>query len=509
MTLSYFSGKKQVFERIPEGASNRVRFDLISSMLVDEFDAFAFDHGDDKSRISIAAFNPEHEELNKFLREKFGENFTIYRAEQADIEATLCKAEISLIDEIAPMLLVHGGKNGQMVKIVDALIRRAITSGASDVHVEPLRHETAVRFRVDGMLHTMVTIPQDLHPALVARLKILANMKIDEYRRPQDGRIEPKSHPQISLRMNTVPTLYGEKIAIRVLNDEQKKFNLTDLGFSPEHQIILQRHLEKPFGMIVTSGPTGSGKTTTLYGLLSLIRRDGINISTLEDPIEYALAGANQIQINPHAELTFTSGLRALLRQDPDVIMVGEIRDSDTVIMASSAALTGHLVFTTIHTNDAPSVFTRFLEMKVDDFVVSSIVNLVIAQRLVRKICDNCATEEKLPQAILDKISERPDIVSALAGAGKNPEQTSKSKFRHGKGCESCLNTGYKGRIGLFELMELNREIHDLIFQHPTAERIKEAALKSGFQDMIHDGIRKILAGQTTFEEVIRTTKSS
>src|SRR3989344_55800 len=313
--------------------------------------------------------------------------------------------------------------------------------------------------------------------------------------------------PDTSIRISTAPTLYGEKAALRIMDDSHKNLTLANLGFSQAHEELLRRNAEKPFGMIVTSGPTGSGKTTTLYGLLNLLKKDDINISTLEDPVEFAVNGVNQIQVNPRFDLTFASGLRSLLRQDPDVIMVGEIRDSETVVMAANAALTGHLVLTTIHTNDAPSVFTRFLEMKVEDFVVSSIVNLVIAQRLLRKVCDGCGKEGKISPAVLKKIEERKDVVFELESRGINSNSLKTKKLRSGKGCDFCLGTGYRDRIGIFELLEPNQKMCDLVLEHASADKIRDAARESGFRDIIADGIGKILEGKTTFEEVLRTTR--
>lgn len=481
--------------------------DIMPPQLIEEFRAFIFDMKPEG--VNIAAVNPNDASLRNFARSRFGEKISWFQTSAEDIAEILKLVPRNIGADVESLAAVDGGTNGSTTKIIDRIIKGALEERASDIHVEPLRSSTVIRFRIDGVLHTVVTLPRDFHSALIARLKILANMKIDEYRRPQDGRIEPENLPQISLRVSTIPTLYGEKVAMRLLDDSHRDLLIAKLGFSPEHESIIRRNIEKPFGMIVSSGPTGSGKTTTLYALLNLLKRDGINISTLEDPVEYPLGGVNQIQIDPRFEFTFSSGLRALLRQDPDVIMVGEIRDSDTVIMASSAALTGHLVLTTIHTNDAPSVFTRFLEMKVEDFVAGSVVNLVIGQRLVRKVCDNCAVTKKLDKILVAKIKERRDVVRALEAAGKSANEISNMKVRTGRGCALCLKTGYSGRIGIYEVLELDKTIHDLVLAHSTPERIKEEAEKLGFRDMLQDGVQKIFNGITTFEEVLRTTKST
>lgn len=481
---------------------------LIPRNIIQELGCFVFEKNADT--IKVAALEPKNPVMRNFMLKHFAsQKIEFYKTDNEKLEQILKIFPRNFKEEIEELSQPSTGVNGNVIKIVDSIIAYAIAEKASDIHIDPLRNETAVRFRVDGILHRVSTINRDLHQAVIARLKILSNMKIDEYRRPQDGRIEPENMPDTSIRISTAPTLYGEKAALRIMDDSHKNLSLQSLGFSPVHEELLRRNAEKPFGMIVTSGPTGSGKTTTLYGLLNLLKKDDVNISTLEDPIEFAVNGVNQIQVNPRFDLTYASGLRALLRQDPDVIMVGEIRDSETVIMAANAALTGHLVLTTIHTNDAPSVFTRFLEMKVEDFVVSSIVNLVVAQRLLRKICGKCAKSRPLTELLIKKMKTRKDFMEALERNGKNISDMAKIQFRIGSGCETCLGTGYSGRIGMFELLELNPEIHDLILQHAPAEKIKAAAEKEGFKTMIHDGIEKVFAGVTTFEEILRTTRTA
>lgn len=501
-----------IYTSLPEEEKRRLpsshALDLMPAELVREFRAFVFE-AIENLPVKIAALSPENQSLRQFARTRLGEKIEWFKAENEDIEWVLQNIPKNIKADIDALTRIDGGTNGSITKIVDRVLKGALEEKASDIHIEPLRTITAIRYRVDGILHTVSELPREMHPSLVARLKILANLKIDEYRRPQDGRIEPEDMPHVSFRISTIPTLYGEKAALRLLNDSHKNFSAEKLGFSKENEETLLRNVEKPFGMIVTSGPTGSGKTTTLYALLSLLRKEGINVSTLEDPVEYSVAGVNQIQVNPRFDFTFASGLRSLLRQDPDVIMVGEIRDSETAVMASNAALTGHLVLTTIHTNDAPSVFSRFLEMKVEDFVAASIINLVIAQRLVRKICDSCSVNKKLDLSVIKKIEERGDVIKTLEKTGRNMGVLGKTKFKIGRGCDLCFKTGYNSRIGIFELLELNKEIHDLALEHASAGKIREAAEKHGFKDMLEDGIEKIFAGLTTFEEVMRVTKSS
>lgn len=507
-------GKKKsaiTYAPLPESARttppSKEIFEMFPGELMEEFKAFAFNK--DGETLQIAAVTPELPALRAFTASRFGEAVEWFSCTEQDVVRALKACSRDFKAEIARLAGEGREVNGNIVEIVERIITYALSEKASDVHLEPTRGETVARFRMDGILQGATTFPRSLHSAIVARFKILSNLKIDEYRRPQDGRIEFEKYPDMTIRISIVPTLYGEKVALRILDDSNKTLSVAHLGFGKEHQEILRRSIEKPFGMIVTSGPTGSGKTTTLYGLLSLIKKEGVNISTLEDPVEYALSGINQIQINPRVDLTFASGLRALLRQDPDVIMVGEVRDSDTAIMAANAALTGHLVLTTMHTNDAPSAFTRLLEMRVEDFVVGSVVNLVIAQRLVRKVCSTCAHESKLDEVVRRKLEERKDISEALEMAGIDAAQLETKAFKKGKGCDTCVGMGYAGRAGIFEVLELNKEIHDAILAHTAADRIREIAEKTSYRPMVHDGVAKVLAGATTFDEVIRVTRNA
>lgn len=498
--------------KIPEEAKNKaVSEELLNLMpleLVKEFRAFVFEKTD--KGVKLAAVNPKDKSLMQYAKDRFGKNIEWFLADNADVRHVINCCERNFKEEIQKLAETARETNNNIVRIVNEIIEYAITEKASDIHVEPQRSETIVRFRIDGLLHAVLNLPKTLHPSLVARFKIIANLKLDEYKRPQDGRIEPEEFPMVSLRTSVMPTLFGEKIVLRVLDESSKSISIDELGFSKLHKDIILKNMEKPFGMIIASGPTGSGKTTTLYALLQLLKKDGINISTLEDPIEYALSGVNQVQINPQFDLTFASGLRALLRQDPNVIMIGEIRDSETAVMAANAAMTGHLVLTTLHTNDAASAFTRLLEMKVEDFVVAGTVNLVIAQRLVRKICPHCAKEQIIDKVVAVKIKERRDVMEALEemeeGLSKNIENR---KFFAGKGCKNCYNTGYLGRVGLYEILSPNKDIQDAILRRQSSSNIESIAEKYGFKNMVSDGIDKIFDGKTTFEEVLRTTKNT
>lgn len=503
--------KKQAYPNIADNVRGVIppkeTLMLMPRELVEEFRAFVFENNGEG--VKIAAVDPRLSALRNFAKKRFSQGVKWFLATESDISFILKNYVRDFQEEISRIITLNVESNGNIVALVDSIINYALSEQVSDIHIEPKKNELAVRFRIDGILQTVLRLPPELHPAVIARFKILANLKIDDSRHPQDGRIEPEKFSDLSFRISTIPTLYGEKIALRVLDDSHKELFLQKLGFSEEQEKILLRNIEKPFGLIINSGPTGSGKTTTLYALLSLLSKERVNISTLEDPIEYALAGVNQIQVNPKFNLTFASGLRSLLRQDPDVIMVGEIRDSETAIMAVEAALTGHLVLTTLHTNDAPSAFTRLLEMKVEDFAITSVVNVVIAQRLLRRICDKCAKKEKLDDRIVKKITERKDVTDALKAMKKNTNDLISQPFLAGGGCDACKQTGYSGRIGIFEVLELNKEIHDLILEHAPTERIGTAAKKTGFRDMMADGIEKVFAGITTFEELLRITRNA
>jgi type II secretory ATPase GspE/PulE/Tfp pilus assembly ATPase PilB-like protein len=499
-------------ERLPINAKevtlNRDLLNLMPPELMEELGAFVFGRNDNK--VKIGAVNLNNKVLKQYAKERFNNKVEWYSITKEDLNAVLSNHSSNFESEILSLIDSAPSSNDNIIKIVDKTIQYAFFKEASDIHIEPNKKEAVVRFRIDGILQSVYAIPSNIYKAVVARFKILANLKIDEYRHPQDGRIEPENNPDTSLRVSTMPTLFGEKIVLRVLDDSTKSLSLSTLGFSQKQQKYILNNIEKPFGMIVVSGPTGSGKTTTLYALLQLLKKEGLNISTLEDPIESALPGVNQTQVNPNNGLTFASGLRSLLRQDPDIIMVGEIRDSETACMAANAAMTGHLVFTTIHTNDAPSSFTRLLEMQVEDFVVAGTVNLVIAQRLVRRVCPYCKKKAKLDKVVLEKIRERKDIVQTLDRKEKGlSKRLNNLEFFSGKGCEKCLGTGYKGRMGIFEIIEPNKQIKDAVLSRKSSEDIKVAAERQGFKDIISDGLEKVFSGETTFGEVLRTTKNN
>lgn len=381
-----------------------------------------------------------------------------------------------------------------IVKLANGILMNAIKSKASDVHIEPAEDIVRVRYRIDGILHPVLKLPVKIKNALISRLKIISNLDISERRLPQDGRIKLKiGGREVDFRVSTLPTLFGEKMVLRILDKSNLQLDLSNLGFDQKPLNDFLEAIKKPYGMILVTGPTGSGKTTTLYSALTQLNKPGINIMTAEDPIEYSFFGINQVQIKEDIGLTFAAALRSFLRQDPDIIMVGEIRDFETAEIAVKAALTGHLVLSTLHTNDSPSTITRLINMGVEPFLVSASLILVIAQRLARKICEKCKTEHPISETALLKI-------------GFPAESIKNVKCYMGVGCEECNNTGYKGRIALYEVMPVGDEIKELILQGAPSADIKREAVRLGMSTLRQSGIKKVMDGITTIEEILRVT---
>ncbi len=382
-----------------------------------------------------------------------------------------------------------------IVKLVNGIFINAIKAGASDIHLEPYENSMRVRYRVDGVMYTVMSLPPKIKASLTSRVKIMSRLDIAERRLPQDGRIKLKlgKKREIDFRVSTLPTLFGEKTVLRILDKTNLEVDLTKLGFEKKQLDDFMEAIEKPYGMVLVTGPTGSGKTTTLYSALNHLNKPGINIMTAEDPVEYNFMGINQVQVKEEIGLTFASSLRSFLRQDPDIIMVGEIRDFETAEIAVKAALTGHLVLSTLHTNDAPSTISRLLNMGIEPFLVSSSVILILAQRLCRKVCLQCKEEEKVP-------------VQALVKIGFTEEEAKALKCRRGKGCPACNNSGYKGRIALYEVMPISDEIRELILEGASANEIKKAAIRLGTKTLRMSGLTKVKDGVTSIEEVLRVT---
>ncbi len=384
-----------------------------------------------------------------------------------------------------------------IVNLVNLFVKYAYVTRASDVHLDPSPDKIRVRFRIDGMLHDIfdkIYITKSLHQEIISRIKVMSGLRTDEHFLPQDGRFktEPDGIGAIDVRVSIMPTYYGENAVLRLLA-ETATFTLEDLGFSPDELKKVERAIRKPYGMILANGPTGSGKSTTLYTILKKLNVPETSIITVEDPIEYSLEGITQVQADARVGLTFANGLRSILRQDPNVIMVGEIRDQETASIAVNAALTGHLLLSTLHTNDSATTFPRLMDMGVPPFLIASTINVAMGQRLIRMICPDCKKERPMTSSEMDSLKE---IIPELKGK--------KLAFFIGAGCAKCGGTGYKGRTGIREVIEVNLEVRDLIMARANSQQIKEAAIKNGMTTMLQNGLQKALTGQTSIEEVLR-----
>ena len=401
-------------------------------------------------------------------------------------------------EEIDLSTLSKMSEDAPVVRLVNVLLVDSLRRGASDIHVEPYEKELRIRFRIDGVLYDVMHPPLKLRDALISRIKIMSKLDISEKRLPQDGRIKIKvkvdsRSRELDFRVSTLPTLFGEKVVLRLLDKQNLMLDMTKLGFEPESLTKFKRNISKPYGMVLVTGPTGSGKTNTLYSALQSLNTVDTNIMTAEDPVEFNLPGINQVQMKEQIGLNFAAALRSFLRQDPNIILVGEIRDFETAEIAIKAALTGHLVLSTLHTNDAPSTISRLMNMGIEPFLVATSVNLIQAQRLIRRICKDCKHEHQTP-------------VEALVEVGLKAEEAKALKTYKGKGCATCNNTGYKGRIGLYEVMEITDEIRELILIGASSLELRKKAIDDGMITLRESGLHKIRAGLTTLEEVVRET---
>lgn len=431
-------------------------------------------------------------QITEALKKYYGSSLESVAAVLEDLNETDLNQYQSISDSdvstIAPESMVN---EAPIIRLVNTIISGAVKAGASDIHLEPFEGEIKLRYRVDGVLQETHPPPKTLYPAVASRIKLMAGMDITERRVPQDGRIKIRiDQRDLDLRVAVASTLYGEEIVMRILNRESIMFGLEELGFSTANLREFTKLIAKPHGMILVTGPTGSGKTTTLYAALQRLNDPSRKIITIEDPVEYQLKGVNQMQVNPKVNFTFAQGLRTIVRHDPDIILVGEIRDRETADVAIQSALTGHLVLATLHTNDAPSAFTRLIDMGVEEFLVASTIRGILAQRLVRQICPHCSQSYQ-PTAAEMELS---GISEGLSG------------LRHGSGCEKCNSIGYKGQIGLFELLVATEEIERLVMERANTGRIRETAVRQGMTTLREDGLAKVKAGVTTLSEVIRVT---
>ena len=395
-----------------------------------------------------------------------------------------------------------GGKEVSIIRLIDALVERAFKAGASDIHIDPEEKQVRVRFRIDGVLHDTFAFPKELHSEIITRIKVLSGLRTDEHQAAQDGRFKIRMKEGegdfLDVRVSVAPTYYGENSVMRILAKQAEAFTLETMGFSEKDRAKIERAIRTPYGMILCTGPTGSGKTTTLYTVIKILNTPAVSIITIEDPIEYSISGIEQMQVNARAGLTFASGLRSILRQDPNVIMVGEIRDEETAAIAVNAALTGHLMLSTLHTNDAPTTLPRLVDMKVEPFLIASTINVAIGQRLVRKICPDCKIKKKLEDEDLKSLS------GALPAGFLEKLGKKELIFYAGQGCAKCASSGYKGRIGIYEVLEMDDELRQAIVKRADNSEIKKIAIKNGMTTMLEDGFLKALSGVTTIEEILR-----
>ena len=466
--------------------------------------------------LKLATSDPHDLEIIEFIRKKTGDVILVSYATPRQIDDAIRVYQKDIKTAFKNLLTeseAEAKRTGRpvevpIIKVVDMLLSYGNLNRASDIHIEPKEDESLLRFRIQGLLHDVGVLPKDIHQEMVTRIKVLAGLRTDEHFAAQDGKLSfrtgidlPKERQEkMDVRVSIVPTTHGEKVVMRLLSARVRQYSLEDMGFSETDLKRLKEAYIKPYGMIIASGPTGSGKTTTMYAVLKILNKRDINITTIEDPVEYDMEGVNQIQVNQKTGLTFALGLRSIVRQDPDIVLVGEIRDSETASIAVNAAMTGHLVLSTMHANDSATTLIRLLDMGVEPFLVASSVNVVVAQRLVRVLCPQCKKEKQLATAELYK-NFPPDFVKKHLGSG------AKVKVFEAQGCSVCQNTGYTDRIGIHEVMLIDDEIRQAVIDRKAADTIEEMSIKKGMISMLEDGFIKVGKGITTIEELLRVVK--
>lgn len=490
---------------------------LISESISRRYEIIPYLYDTANSTIYIATEDPSDRSIIDFLEKKVGKKIVLSLADKDQIlkmidlsfSQGLSPEVRDALKEYSPDLSKESNNSNvqlqqaPIAKIVSTILEFSVKGRASDIHIEPEEMRTKVRYRIDGILQEKLSLPRTIHDALISRIKILSEMKIDEKRIPQDGRFTYKSlNEEVDLRVSTLPTVFGEKVVMRLLKKTGGIPSLSDLGFGGPQLKELEESISRPYGIILITGPTGSGKTTTLYSILSRLNKPTVNIVTLEDPVEYQIAGINQVQINAQAGLTFATGLRAFLRQDPNIILVGEIRDKETTQLAIQAALTGHLVFSTLHTNNAATAIPRLIDLGAESFLIASVLTAILAQRISRKICPFCKETYEATDEIKTKIK------SILGPLFPKKFETSKLLLSRGKGCVECDKSGYLGRIAIFEILRVTTAINQHILHQDSAEAIEKTAKNEGFVKMIEDGYLKVLNGVTTVEEVLRVAET-
>lgn len=480
-----------------------------------------------EGELHVAMTDPSDRQIVEFIHKKVDMPVAVAIGSRTSIQAALRQYRQSLDTELNDVLLTAGAvmirpgddlnkvaEDLPVIRTVDLILKHAILEDASDIHIEPTEQNVVVRYRIDGMLHDVLTLKKDFTAGIVARLKVLSSLKIDEHRLPQDGRFKIENEDyKIAFRVSILPVYDGEKVVMRLLDESGRGYDLESLGMRPSMLKMFLRNIDKPHGMLLVTGPTGSGKTTTLYAAMKKLNTEDVNISTVEDPIEYRMPRINQTQVNPQIGLTFSNGLRSLVRQDPDILMVGEIRDEETASLAVNAALTGHLVLSTLHTNSAAGALPRLLDMKVEAFLLSSTVNMLLAQRLVRRLCAECRQPAAMDQALIDEVSKQVDLErvqkmmreEGLLKAGA--EKWEEMKIYKPVGCALC-HDGYKGRVGIYEAIEFDSNIQPLINATISSQELEKAAReKQNMLSMMEDGFIKVMTGETSLEEVLRMAK--
>ncbi|NOY23979.1 MAG: type IV-A pilus assembly ATPase PilB [Acidobacteria bacterium] len=508
VNLDHFEITEDVIKRIPVDVAQRYSIiplsrtgSTLTVAIADPTNIYALDDLKFITNLNIEPVVASEYSIRKAIEKYYETESAMELRKVMEDLAEIDEEELEVIedeDDLDLETLEASSVEAPVVRLVNSLLTDAVRKGASDIHVEPYEKEMRIRFRIDGILHEIMKPPLKMRDAICSRIKIMSKLDIAEKRLPQDGRMKLKmklegKRKELDFRVSVLPTLFGEKIVMRILDSDMLMLDMTKLGFEPKSLEVFQMEVTKPYGMVLVTGPTGSGKTNTLYSSISLLNKIDTNIMTAEDPVEFNLKGINQVNVREEIGLTFAAALRSFLRQDPNIVLVGEVRDFETAEIAIKAALTGHLVLSTLHTNDAPSTISRLMNMGIEPFLVATSVNLICAQRLVRRVCTQCKEEVKIPKKTLLRI-------------GYNEDEVDKVKVFKGKGCDRCSGTGYKGRVGLYEVMQITDEMRELILSGATAMDLRHQAMKDGMITLRRSGLIKIMNGQTSIDEVLRET---